>query len=101
VRGPRARPDAPIPFVREDLLPAADRTRRVLAYELLIANGAVRNMIREGQYHQLENTIQMGRKEGMVLMDNSLHDLYCKCLITYDTAVSRAKHPDRIIRQSV
>jgi twitching motility protein PilT len=87
--------------VAQDLLPAADRTRRVLAYELLIANGAVRNMIREGQYHQLENTIQMGRKEGMVLMDNSLHDLYCKCLITYDTAVSRAKHPDRIIRQSV
>jgi Tfp pilus assembly pilus retraction ATPase PilT len=41
----------------------------------------------------------MGRKEGMILMDNCLHDLYCKCLVTYDTAVSRAKHPDRIVPQ--
>ncbi len=83
-------------IIAQDLLPAADRTRRVLAYELLIANGAVRNMIRENQLHQLENTIQMGRKEGMMLMDNCLYDLYCKCLISYDTAVSRARYPDRI-----
>ena len=86
-------------IIAQDLLPAADRTRRVLAYELLVANGAVRNLIRENQLHQLENTIQMGRKEGMILMDNCLHDLYCKCLVTYDTAVSRAKHPDRIVPQ--
>jgi twitching motility protein PilT len=83
-------------IIAQDLLPAADRTRRILACELLVANGAVRNLIRENQMHQLENTIQTGRKEGMVLMDNCLYDLYCKCLITYDTAVSRAKHPDRI-----
>jgi twitching motility protein PilT len=86
-------------IISQDLLPAADRTRRVLAYELLMATGAVRNMIRENQLHQLENTIQTGRKEGMVLMDNCLYDLYCKCAITYDTAISRASHPDRIIRQ--
>ena len=83
-------------IIAQDLLPAADRTRRVLAYEMLVASGAVRNLIRENQLHQLENLIQTGRKEGMVLMDNCLYDLYCKCLITYDTAVSRARHPDRI-----
>jgi twitching motility protein PilT len=86
-------------IIAQDLLPSADRTRRVLAYELLIATGAVRNLIREGQLHHLENTIQTGRKDGMVLMDNCLYDLYCKCAITYDTAVSRARHPDRISRQ--
>ncbi|HXF11041.1 MAG TPA: PilT/PilU family type 4a pilus ATPase, partial [Desulfuromonadaceae bacterium] len=82
--------------ISQDLLPAADRTRRVLAYELLIANGAVRNQIRENQLHQLDNTIQTSRKEGMLLMDNCLHELYCKCLISYDTAMSRARHPERI-----
>ena len=86
-------------IISQDLLPAADRTRRVLAYELLAATGAIRNMIRENQLHQLENTIQTARKEGMMLMDNCLYDLYCKCLISYDTAVSRARHPDRIIRR--
>jgi twitching motility protein PilT len=86
-------------IIAQDLLPATDRTRRVLAYELLMANGAVRNIIRENQLHHLENTLQTGRKDGMVLMDNCLYDLYCKCLISYDTAVSHARQPDRIIRQ--
>src|SRR4029077_9435582 len=88
-------------IIAQDLLPPAARTRRVLAYEMVMANGAVRNLIRENQMHQLENTIQTGRKEGMNLMDNCLYDLYCKCLITYDTAVSRARHPDRIMRQKL
>jgi twitching motility protein PilT len=70
----------------------------VLAYELLLANAAVRNLIRESNLHQLENTIQTGGKEGMVLMDNCLHDLYCRCQISYDTALSRARHPEQITR---
>jgi twitching motility protein PilT len=86
-------------IIAQDLLPAVDRTRRVLAYELIVANGAVRNLIRENQVHLLENSIQTGRKDGMVLMDNCLYDLYCQCLITYDTALARARHPDQIARQ--
>ena len=86
-------------IIAQDLLAATDRSRRVLACEVLIASGAVRNMIRENQLHQLENVIQMGRKDGMMLMDNCLYDLYCKCLISYDTAVSRARNPERILRE--
>lgn len=86
-------------IISQDLVPSADRTRRVLAYELVIATNAVRNLIRENQLHFLENTIQTGAKEGMMLMDNCLYDLYCKCLISYDTAMSRARHPDRINRK--
>ena len=86
-------------IIAQDLLPSADRSRRVLAYELLVANSAVRSQIRENNLHQVENTIQMGRKDGMVLMDNCLYDLYCKCAISYDTATSRAKYPDRIMAQ--
>ena len=47
----------------------------------------------------LENVSQTGRKDGMVLKDNQLYHRYCKCDITYDTAVSRARHPDQIIRK--
>src|ERR1700693_142378 len=42
-------------IIAQELLPAADRTRRVLAYELIVANNAVRNLIRENQIHHLEN----------------------------------------------
>jgi len=87
-------------IIAQELLPAVDRNRRVLAYEIVIATGAVRNVVRENQMHQLENIIQMGRKEGMVLMDNCLHDLYSKALITYDTAVSRARNPDKITKRN-
>jgi len=86
-------------LIAQDLVPSADRTRRVMAYEFLIATNAVRNLIRENQLHFLENTIQTGGKEGMMLMDNCLYDLYCRCLISYDTAMSRARHPDRISRK--
>ena len=82
--------------ISQELLPAADRTRRVLAYELLIATHAVRSLIRENQLHQLDNVLQTGGREGMVMMDNCLYDLYCRCLITYDTALNRAREPERI-----
>lgn len=83
-------------IIAQDLLPSVDRIRRVLAYELLVANSAIRNLIRENNKHMLETTIQTGGKEGMVLMDSCLYDLYCKCLISYDTALSRARNPDRM-----
>ena len=87
-------------IIAQDLLPSADRSSRVLAYELLVVNNAVRNLIRENHFHQLENTMQTSAKEGMVLMDACLYELYSKCRISYDTALSRARQPDRIARKA-
>lgn len=82
-------------IIAQDLIPSIDRTRRVLAYELLISNGAVRNIIRENNLHQLENVMQTGAKDGMVLLDNCLKELYCKAQISYDVALSRAHNPEK------
>lgn len=87
-------------IIAQELLPSADRSRRVLAYELLVANSAIRNLIRENNKHMLETVIQTGGKEGMILMDACLYDLYCRCEISYDTALSRARNPDRIIKRA-
>ncbi len=87
-------------ILAQDLLPSADRTRRVLAYEMMIATPAIRNGIRENKITQLENTIQVSAKDGMVLMDNYLAELYERCLITYDTAVSRARRADNILKDN-
>jgi twitching motility protein PilT len=86
-------------IIAQDLLPAIDRSRRVLAYELLIATNAVRNLIRENNKHMLDTAIQTGGKEGMLLMDACLYDLYCRCVISYDTALSRARNPERISKR--
>ncbi|MCL5097188.1 MAG: PilT/PilU family type 4a pilus ATPase [Candidatus Omnitrophica bacterium] len=86
-------------IIAQELLPVADRSQRVLAFEFLVANSAVRNLIREHTLHQLENCLQTGGKEGMMVMDNCIYDLYCRCLISYDTAVSRTRDPDRFIQR--
>jgi twitching motility protein PilT len=43
-------------IIVQQLMPAVSRTRQVLAYELVIATSAVRNIIRENHKHMLENT---------------------------------------------
>lgn len=81
--------------ISQELLPSIDRTRRVLAYELLMVTGAARAIIRDNQLHQLYTTMQLGARDGTVLMDNCLYDLYQRCLISYDTAISRARNTER------
>jgi twitching motility protein PilT len=87
-------------IIAQELLPSVDRSRRVLAFEFLIATSAVRNLIRENNLHQLENCIQTGARDGMVLMDNCLYEIYCRCQISYDTALSRARSPEKIRKQT-
>ena len=85
-------------IISQELLPSLDGGR-ALACELMIANGAIRNIVRENQLHLLDNSIQTGIREGMQLMDTSLHALYTQCRITYDVAMSRARHPDMLKRR--
>lgn len=59
---------------------------RVVAAEVLIANPAVRNIIREGKSHQLDAVIQTGADQGMQTMDRTLVNLVQNGTITYDSA---------------
>ncbi len=59
---------------------------RVIATEILIANPAVRNIIREGKSHQLDAVIQTGGEVGMQSMDRTLAGLVQSGVITYDEA---------------
>ncbi len=86
--------------VAQDLLPRVDRSGRVLATEILVANPAVRAMIRDDQAHKLEHVITTGRRFGMSSMDSALLELYQKAIISYDTAATRMRdtaqlHHDR------
>lgn len=59
---------------------------RVVAAEILIANSAVRNIIREGKSHQLDAVIQTGAELGMQTMDRTLASLVQAGTVTYDEA---------------
>ena len=59
---------------------------RVVAAEILVANPAVRNIIREGKSHQLDAVIQTGADQGMQTMDRTLVNLVQSGTVTYDNA---------------
>lgn len=61
----------------------------------MLTNHAIRTIIRQNELHHLYNVMQTSQRDGMVLMDNCLHDLYNRAQISYDTAVSKARHPER------
>ena len=71
----------------------------VLACEILVANTAIQNLIREGKSAGLRNTMETGVKEGMCLMDNSVFALWQEGRISPD--VARANIPNRVLRQKI
>lgn len=83
----------------QQLVPSAGREGRLLAYELLVANNAIRSMIRDNHLPQIENAMLTSSKEGMLLMDTCLYQLYCQCQITYDTALNHARNPLMMTRR--
>tara|TARA_B100001142_G_scaffold157743_1_gene158176 strand:+ start:3693 stop:4700 length:1008 start_codon:yes stop_codon:yes gene_type:complete len=61
--------------ITQRLLKTIDKPGRAAAFEIMICNTAIQSLIREGKTFQIENTMQMGKAEGQMLMANSLKDL--------------------------
>jgi len=57
------------------LFKRVDKNGRVAAFEVMVCNAAVRNLIREGKVHQITNAMQTGKSEGMVTMDKAIEEL--------------------------
>ncbi|MFC1579957.1 type IV pilus twitching motility protein PilT [Thermodesulfobacteriota bacterium] len=76
--------------IAQTLFRRKDLTGRVAALEIMIANPAVRNLIREGKTFQIPSMIQTGRKYGMQSLDDAIMDLFNKKIITPDDAYLRA-----------
>lgn len=76
--------------VCQQLVPRLDGKGRAMAMEIMRNNPAIANLIRKGDNHLLPGNIQIGRNQGMVLMDDSLFDLAQKKIISKDEAYIRA-----------
>lgn len=63
---------------------------RVAALEVLLTNGAISNLIREGKTFQIPSMMQVGRAQGMVSLNDALADLVKKGLVTPEEALRRA-----------
>ena len=76
--------------IAQVLFKRIDKKARIPALEILIANSAVRNLIRESKTYQLPSMMQTGKKYGMQLLDDAIMDLMNKGWISPDDAYSKA-----------
>ena len=78
------------------LIPKADGSGRVAAFEVLLGNPAIRSLIREGKTYEIPNYLQLGRQQGMQTMDWALGEMVVKRLISLDMALSLAHSPENM-----
>ena len=67
--------------ITQKLLKRIDKVGRVGAFEIMICNAAIKNLIRENKIFQIGNSMQMGKGEGQMLMGNSLKELISQGVI--------------------
>ena len=68
----------------------------IASFEILLANNAIRALIREGKTHQIRNTISQSVRDGMQTLEQSLSVLVAHGLISYEEAVQRAVVPKEV-----
>jgi twitching motility protein PilT len=64
-----------IGMISQILLPSIHKKERVMAYELMIINSAMRNLIREKKTNQLKSALMLARKEGCKTLRDSLSEI--------------------------
>ncbi len=85
--------------ISQQLIPKADGKGRVAAFEVMLANAAIKNLIREAKSHQTNNIIQTNRKAGMQTMDDALFDLYSRGLISAENTINFAQDPQALMQK--
>jgi twitching motility protein PilT len=83
--------------IYQQLLPLRDGGR-VAAFEVLVANNAVKNLIRENKAAQLRNIIATSRGEGMQTLEHSLNELIEEGLVDWEDAIALSLYPREIHR---
>lgn len=82
--------------IAQTLLQRSSGQGRLAAYEILVANAAVRNLIRENKIAQLYSVMQTGSQFGMQTLDMDLQNLIMRGHINQDTGAQHSQLKDAI-----
>jgi twitching motility protein PilT len=69
---------------------------RIGAYEMLVVTPGVSNLIRENKTYRITSTIQIGAKQGMVLLDDSLFKLWREEKVLLEDVLAKANNPNEL-----
>ena len=81
--------------ISQQLIPTADGQDRAAAFEVMLSNSAVRNLIRESKSYQLGSVIETNRASGMITMDEAILDLVRSGRITKEMALQFSQNPEQ------
>src|SRR6187455_759629 len=76
--------------ISQTLLPRADQSGRIAAFEVMVATPAIRALIREGKTHQLYTDIQTGGQYGMQSLDQHLLSMLSERKISFEDALVKS-----------
>ncbi|MFM7039345.1 MAG: type IV pilus twitching motility protein PilT [Planctomycetaceae bacterium] len=68
----------------------------VAAYEMLVVTPAIANLIREGKTFRINSAIQTGRKFGMILLDDSLFNLWKNGICDEKDVLYKSNNPGEL-----
>jgi twitching motility protein PilU len=83
-------------IVAQQLIPAADGSRRWAAVEVLLATPLVQERIRNGEITELKKIMSESNHHGMVTFDQCLFRMYKEGKITYDEAIRHADSANEV-----
>lgn len=92
-----------IGVISQKLCRRSDGRGRIAAFEVMLANNAVRNMIRENKLHMLSQILQTGSEAGMRSMNRSLAELVTRHVITEEEAFAKTEDAEdlrQLVRQT-
>lgn len=75
-----------------------EKKGRVMAQEIMVVNGAIANLIREGKTSQMYSAIQTGAAQGMQTLETALANLYRQNLVSAEDALAKSSRPDELRR---
>jgi twitching motility protein PilT len=79
--------------ISQVLLPRAQDRGRVAAFEVMLMNSAIANLIRKNETNKIQSTIQTSRRMGMITLDDSLLELFKKGVISREVALDASQLP--------
>ncbi len=88
-----------VAVVSQTLLPTLDKKGRVAAFEIMISNDAIRHLLMKGETNKIVSHIQTGSRDGMILLDDYLFNLWTGQRIDYQNMMRICQDPQTLERK--
>jgi twitching motility protein PilT len=85
-------------IVTQTLLPRAKGRGRAMAAEILVVTPAIRALIRDNKIHQINSSMQAGKKFGMQTLNDSLYQLYMSREVVLDECLRVSGDQNEFLR---